>query len=421
MKKLLVMLVLLSMVIFEAHAARTTTNESSSGDSVVAQKLQECDFLCNKKFKKNAKVYLCLFSAYWCPPCRAEMPRIAKMYKRTLKRNPDIELIHFSRDRDEHKAEAWAKEHDVKFPVVKSDIYNPLELNPRGIPHLFIIKADGTLLEEGHPKQLFTEEKLRKLKKIKMDSSSSNKKETSLEPAQKTTANNYSVLTGPYGIRMEVEPGCEKGAEYVLEKLRDVYLPLATNFYGNPFRDKRLSRTYTIKVKRNGVNGRPNPWPSFRPGTKGWEIYLPKNRDEFDTKLDYLASSILTVCPDAMWEGFAYYVNRLVKGTKNGEDPTPWIKDDIQRGLEGIDSAEYDSRFYRAYAPMWSALEELRAKHPTFILDYCTLKNREFAKGDLPYMSPKKMVDLLREVTREDVMKLFKKYNVIKATAERRR
>ena len=83
------------------------------GKNVVAQKLRKCDFLLNKKFKRDAKFYLCLFSASWCPPCRREMPRIAKTYAETLKDDPDIELIHFSRDQNDGKAKDWAKEHDV--------------------------------------------------------------------------------------------------------------------------------------------------------------------------------------------------------------------------------------------------------------------------------------------------------------------
>ena len=147
---------------FGEEAKELGVKGGSSGEA--ARKLQTCDFLLNKDFKKNAKVYLCLFSASWCPPCRAEMPRIAKTYAKTLKDDPNIELIHFSRDREEGKALAWAKEHNVKFPVVKPGGGNPLDLHARGIPHLFIVKADGTLVEEGHPMKLFTDDKLRELK-----------------------------------------------------------------------------------------------------------------------------------------------------------------------------------------------------------------------------------------------------------------
>ena len=145
----------------DASAAQTSVKNT------VAPKLRTCEFLLNKKFKKNAKFYLCLFSASWCPPCRAEMPRIAKTYAETLKDDPDIELIHFSRDQDDEKAMAWAKEHDVKFPVVKPRGGNPLELHCNGIPHLFIVKADGTLVEEGHPMRIFNEEKFKEIKGAK--------------------------------------------------------------------------------------------------------------------------------------------------------------------------------------------------------------------------------------------------------------
>lgn len=148
----------------KSECAKSCSISKSSSEKIsVAEKLGQCDFLLNKDFKKDAKFYLCLFSASWCGPCRREMPRIAKTYAETLKDDPDIELIHFSRDQNDEKAMAWAKEHDVKFPVVKPKGGNPLDLHARGIPHLFIIKADGTLVEEGHPMKLFTDEKLREI------------------------------------------------------------------------------------------------------------------------------------------------------------------------------------------------------------------------------------------------------------------
>ena len=148
----------------QSRAIREVTPAAAPTYNVVAEKLQGCKFLVNGQVKQKAKVYLCLFSASWCPPCRAEMPRIAKVYAETLKDDPDIELIHFSCDQNDEKAMAWVKEHSVKFPVVKPKGGNPLDLHCNGIPHLFIIKANGVLLEEGHPASLFTEGKLRELK-----------------------------------------------------------------------------------------------------------------------------------------------------------------------------------------------------------------------------------------------------------------
>ncbi len=150
----------------QSRSIPTVTPAAAPRYNVVAEKLQGCKFLMNGQVKQKAKVYLCLFSASWCGPCRAEMPRIAKTYAEMLKDDPDIELVHFSRDREESKALAWAKEHDVKFPVVRSDGGNPLDLHCNGIPHLFIVRDDGILMEEGHPMRLFTEAKLRALKDL---------------------------------------------------------------------------------------------------------------------------------------------------------------------------------------------------------------------------------------------------------------
>ena len=148
----------------EAKPKVVTPAAAQTGTSVVAQKLKDSKFLLNEKFKPNAKYYLCLCSASWCGPCRREMPRIAKTYAETLQANPNIELIHFSYDSKEERALAWAKENDVKFPVVKRTGKNPLNLKTNGIPHLFIVSADGKVLEEGHPMDLFTEKKLSELK-----------------------------------------------------------------------------------------------------------------------------------------------------------------------------------------------------------------------------------------------------------------
>ncbi len=146
------------------NAKKQLPAAAQTDTSVVAQKLKDCKFLLNEKFKPNAKYYLCLCSASWCGPCRREMPRIAKTYAETLQANPNIELIHFSYDSNEERALTWAKENNVKFPVVKRNGGNPLNLNPRGIPHLFIVGADGKVLEEGHPMDVFTDKKLSELK-----------------------------------------------------------------------------------------------------------------------------------------------------------------------------------------------------------------------------------------------------------------
>ena len=388
------------------------------GKNVVAQKLRKCDFLLNRNFKKDAKFYLCLFSASWCPPCRAEMPRIAKTYAETLKNDPDIELIHFSRDQNDGKAKDWAKEHDVKFPVVKPKGGNPLDLHARGIPHLFIVKADGALVEEGHPMRIFNEEKFREIKGGGATDGPKPQEDKACSSATEgvtnvTTEGGLFTLTGPYGIRMTADPGCEKGAEYVMKRLVEHYLPRAKEFYGDPFLGEKPSRTYRIDVDRNdGLGNSQYTGPSYRPGTGSWSIGLSKGADRYEMSLDYLASSVLTLCEEPKWASFVFYVNRFVEAKAKGIDAAPRLKEDIRRGLEE-DDEDGKNNWYRSHAPLWAALEDLRAKHPKLILDYCALKNKRFAEGKLPKkLSLDQMASLLSEVTGADASALFKKYGV---------
>ncbi|MCQ2391593.1 MAG: hypothetical protein MJ240_09230 [Kiritimatiellae bacterium] len=220
------------------------------------------------------------------------------------------------------------------------------------------------------------------------------------------------TLFGPYGIRIEADRGCEKGAKYVLKMLKTVYLPHAVRYYGDPFADKKISREYKITVKRNDGRDKSNyNGPSYRPGTGSWAIGLAKGYDQYEMSLDYLASSVLTVCEDANWASFVFYVNRFVHGQIKGVDPIPQLKKDIERGLSK--DGDDNEGWYRAHAPMWAALEELRKRNPRFIKAYCTLKNARYAKGQLPKeISLDQMAALLSEVTGEDVAEIFKKHGV---------
>ena len=394
-------------------AVNSSTNKPSSEKISVAEKLSQCDFLLNKDFKKDAKFYLCLFSASWCPPCRAEMPRIAKTYAETLKDDPDIELVHFSRDQNDDKANAWAKEHDVKFPVVKPRGGNPLDLHCNGIPHLFIVKADGTLLEEGHPMRIFNEEKFREIK----GASTTGAREPDADTCDVVSSDD---MTGPYGIRMQPDPGCEKGALYVLKRLKDVYLPAAVRYYGDPFVGQKPTRVFTLHVKRNDGTGKRKytgvSWGSCGDGIDSFTIGLAKGSDKWEMDLPLVASKILTVCSESDGAAFSIYANKFVRGEVDHCDPIPKIKEDIREGLrlrgEAEDKVKGRPWGLRKLAPTWAAFEELREKHPTLVLDYCNLKNSKYAKGELRQeISEDQMMALMSEVAGVDAAAIFKKHS----------
>ena len=225
------------------------------------------------------------------------------------------------------------------------------------------------------------------------------------------TASN--VLAGPYGIRMHPDPGCEKGAEYVLNRLMEDYLPVAVRYYGDPFGGKTPSRVFKIVVKRNRWTEQ--PW--WGTSSDNFIVGLSKDSDKWECGLMVLTSQILTAGRGAIYGAFATYVNRLVEGEVKGIDATPQIRVDIRKGLENAGSVaeEKDRQLAQCskLAPIWSVFEELREKHPTFILDYCNLKNSRYVEGKLPArLSQSQMADLLGEVTGENILELFKKHGV---------
>lgn len=141
-------------------AASPDTDKTNA--NTVGTALSKLKQINRAKLNANAKYYFILFSASWCPPCRAEAPKIVDEYKNVFSKNPDLELVLFSRDRDKKSALDWAKEEKMKFPIYfDSEKYNsvPGIESPGGIPHLFIVDGDGKLITRGHPGTLLKDYK----------------------------------------------------------------------------------------------------------------------------------------------------------------------------------------------------------------------------------------------------------------------
>lgn len=97
----------------------------------------------------SAICYVYLDSASWCGPCRAEMPKIVKEYKKMKKKG--IEIILCSADKTEKDAKNYVKNFKIKFPVIMgSNAKLPGYQRAGGIPHATFVDAKGNKLESGH-------------------------------------------------------------------------------------------------------------------------------------------------------------------------------------------------------------------------------------------------------------------------------
>lgn len=94
---------------------------------------------------KGKKVFLNIW-ATWCPPCRAELPSIKKLYQAANKQ--DAVFIMLSVDRDFSVAKNFAQQQKLGLPI-----YYPLEgfpplLETSSIPVTFIFNEKGNLIKK---------------------------------------------------------------------------------------------------------------------------------------------------------------------------------------------------------------------------------------------------------------------------------
>lgn len=118
-------------------------------ESAVGALLKKNTYFNNPEPNFNAQYFIFLKSASWCGPCNMEMPTVAKAYEQ-MKASGKVELILLSHDRTEEAAKGFLEKYGAKFPALMKGATLPEIPQGKGIPHATIMKADGTVIEEGH-------------------------------------------------------------------------------------------------------------------------------------------------------------------------------------------------------------------------------------------------------------------------------
>jgi peroxiredoxin len=94
----------------------------------------------------RGKVVMVNFWASWCPPCRAEMPAIEKVYRAYRDLGLEVLAVNTTNQDSEADAAAFVREFGLTFPI-------PLDrtgavsaaYNLRGLPSTYFIGADGVI------------------------------------------------------------------------------------------------------------------------------------------------------------------------------------------------------------------------------------------------------------------------------------
>ena len=98
--------------------------------------------------KLKGEVIIINHWATWCPPCRAEMPSLDKLYKDYKDK---IEFLFITSD-EEREVSKYYKQREFNFPTYNLRSAIPKEISTSSIPATFIIDKKGrVVLEEFGP------------------------------------------------------------------------------------------------------------------------------------------------------------------------------------------------------------------------------------------------------------------------------
>ncbi len=92
---------------------------------------------------QKGKVVFLDFWASWCPPCRASIPEVEKLYEKYKGRN--IAFFGINVENDADAAKKFATKQGFQYPILIGDnkVSNDYEI--RGIPAFYIIDQQGDI------------------------------------------------------------------------------------------------------------------------------------------------------------------------------------------------------------------------------------------------------------------------------------
>lgn len=125
--------------------AVATENTKPVTDVLPAFKLRAASgSIINLENLKGKKVFINLW-ATWCPPCKAEIPSIEKLYRKVDKTK--VVFILLSLDDNFETAKTFAKANKMNLPVYYAAENLPAMFNTQGIPVTFIFNEKGELIK----------------------------------------------------------------------------------------------------------------------------------------------------------------------------------------------------------------------------------------------------------------------------------
>jgi thiol-disulfide isomerase/thioredoxin len=93
----------------------------------------------------KGKIVFINFWATWCPPCRAEMPSLDKLYS-ALRNDPDIVFLFVSEDDEIQKAIGYFASNQYNFPLYQLSGAAPATIYKGTLPTTVVINKAGRMI-----------------------------------------------------------------------------------------------------------------------------------------------------------------------------------------------------------------------------------------------------------------------------------
>lgn len=135
-------------------APKAPAHAAPAAQHAIGKAIEHTKFVTEHKPNAHAKYYMYLCTAYWCGPCRREMPHIIAEYEK-MRKDGYMEIIVLSCDNTPKAALQYMELFSAPFAVVMyhSDERKKLPGAPenlRAIPHIVITDAEGNVLLADH-------------------------------------------------------------------------------------------------------------------------------------------------------------------------------------------------------------------------------------------------------------------------------
>ncbi len=93
--------------------------------------------------EQKGKVVLVDFWATWCPPCRAAIPHLVRMYN--AYKDQGLLVLGVSLDQEKDKIPPFVKEYNITYPILFGDNQVAKAYEVQGIPTLVIFDKKGKI------------------------------------------------------------------------------------------------------------------------------------------------------------------------------------------------------------------------------------------------------------------------------------